>query len=374
MAVWKSVEYNEVTLDVNNTPVTTNLSKGQDETQCTPFVSYRNTGPISDKHFNRLAKVEYIDNAGTPAVRVTAGSRDDADDTVYQIFTVEWDASIAVEQVTVSGFTAASTNVTITDVVDQTTAFLYFSYEHDSSGDDHNDAQVQVRFNGSSTTSVTLSRRDATGSLDGTLYVVKCSSTEFIVDHRELDVTSSSATSDTDTITSTTSADTFLVHSYETSESSDDMRDFLWQADLQNDTTVRIRRTTNSGTPSATSTHSVAVVEAQGNEWDVQRNDAVTMSSASVTDTITEIDQDRSYIVAMGPQGKGCSCGRNNSTNGGNINGSETAGDFSSDTLVRMRKKDTTLTNEIISYEAIQFATVSVVTPINLVMAPYMPA
>lgn len=360
MAVIKSVEYVEVSITASTEPVTVNLTKGQDETQCVPFFSVRNTGSITDQHQDRLAEVEIIDNAGTPAVRVSASARADTETTIFQVFVVEWDSSIVVQQVDVSAFTGTSVNVIINDVGAQNTAFMIYSYQYTApldSDDDWNDAAVQVRFNGASTTSVTLSRRASGGTCNGTLYVVECNSTEFIVDHREIDVTSSSAASATDTIASTVEVDTFLVHSYETSESSDDMRDGAWQADLQNSTTVRIRRGDASPSgQSATSTHSVAVVECQNNEWDVQRNDVLTLDATSKTDTITAIDQIRSIINCLDHSGHPFSVGRNDNTAGGSVDDIQSAADFSADNTVRYRKRTTTITTDIVSYEVVQFA------------------
>ncbi len=360
MAIWTSVEYVEVSITASSEPVTVNLTKGQDETQCTPFFSVRTTGSVTDQHHDRMGEVEFIDNAGTPAVRVSASARVDAQTSVFQIFVIEWDSSINVQQVSVTGFTGTSTNVTITDVGAQNQAFMLYSAQFTSapsSDDDWNDALIQTRFNGASTTSVTLSRRASGGTVNGTLYVVDCDSGEFTVDHREIDVTSSSATSATDTISSTTTDRTFLVHSYETSEGSDDLRDSAWVADLQNSTTVRVRRGDASpATPSATSTHSIAVVECQNNEWDVQRNDALTLTSTSTTDTITAINQARSFIVCGNNVGMMQSTGRCDATSGGDVDNIQCAADFSADDTVRFRKRETTLTTDIIGYEVVQFA------------------
>jgi len=361
MAVVKSVEYKEVSITAATEGTAVNLSKGQAHAQCTPFWSVRNTGTITDQHQDRLGEVEIIDNSGTAAVRVSASARADTDASIFQIFIVEWDTSITIEKRTVTGLTdgTASFNQTINNVTTQSTAFMIYSYQYtspQSSDDDWNDAAVQVRYNGGSTTSVTLSRRASVGDCNGTLYVIKCSSTEFIVDHREIDVTSSSATSGTDTIGTTVETKTFLVHSYETSEGADDMRDGAWQADLQNSTTVRVRR--GDASPSgqnATSTHSIAVVECQGTEWDVQREAAVALTSASVTDSITTIDEARSIINCLDHASHPFSVGRNDSIDGNQIDDIQSAADFSASNLVRYRMRVATITTSIVSYEVIQF-------------------
>lgn len=356
MAVWVSVEQVDVTIDATLEPVTTNLTKGQDETKCVPFYSQYNLAPITDQHQDHLAEVEIIDNAGTAAVRVSASARADNDDTVFRIFIIEFAASINVQQIAVT-FDPASVNVAITDVGSQADAFLLYSYQHtnpSSSDDDWDAGAVQCRFNGAATNSVTLSRRDGTGNMNGTLYVVDCDSAEWIVDHREIDVTTATDVVGTDTISATVEADTFLIHSYETSEISDDLRDGAWQADLQNTTTVRVRRTI-AATPDATSTHSIAVVECQNNEWDVQRNDVLTLNAVATTDSITAIDQTRSFIIPQHCYGF-ISCGRDDETNGARIDDNMYGADFSADDTVRFTKKGTDSTDDIVSYEVIQFA------------------
>ena len=358
MAVWKSVEYVTVSVTATAEPVTVNLSKGQDETQCVPFFSCRTTGGVTDQHQDRLGHVEIIDNAGTPAVRVTASARVDDETTIFQVFVIEWDSSITVQQVAVTTLddTVQTVNITISDVLDQTTAFFLYSYQYTSpptSDDDWNDAFVRNTWNGASTTSITLVRRSTAGDCNGTLYVVSCASTEFTVEHIEI-ITGATVTSATATAATVVMADTFLVHSYETTEGADDMRDGAWQCDLQDTTTVRVRRT-NAGSPSAASRHWIQVVEAQGNEWDVQRNDALTLATAPTTDTITAIDQARSWINCLDHTGHPASVGRNNSVNGNDIDGTRSAADFSADNTVRYQKRSANVNNDIVSYEVVQF-------------------
>ena len=306
-----------------------------------------------------MGEVEFIDNSGTPAVRVSASARADGDTTIFQIFVVEYDASINVQQIAISLFDGASINRTITDVTSQADAFMIYSYQYTNpvtSDDDWDDAGVQVRFNGASTTSVTLSRRASAGTCNGTLYVVDCDSSEWTVQHIEIDVTVFNTTSQNSAaFTAVVLADTFLVCSYETGEGADDIRDGAWAMDLNATTTVRARRAV-SGSPSASATISVAVVECNNNEWDVQRNGALTLSATSVTDSITTIDEARSIIVTNNHSGQPFSVGRGDSTTGNAIDDVQCAGDFSDSSTVRYRKRVATTTNDVISYEVVQFA------------------
>jgi len=354
----KSVEYVEVSITAASEPVTTNLTKGQDETQCVPFYSVRTTGAVVDANENFLGQVEIIDNAGTPAVRVSASARTDANTSVFQIFVVEWDISINVQQIAVTGFTNAVTTlvVNIAEVDVQTSAFLIYSYQYTSppaSNDDYEDAFVRVRFNGASTTQVQLSRRDTDSTVNGTLYVVDCDFIEFTVRHAEVSTAAREDIALSINIPATVLADSFILHSYDTGEGGDDPVDGAWMADLEDTTTVRLRRT-NAGVASANSTHSVAVVECQNSQWDVQRGQ-VTMALATETDTITAIDQARSIISLLDHSSHPRSIGRCNSASGGIQDDIQTGADFSANTTVRLRQRVATVINDILNYEVIQF-------------------
>ena len=366
MAVFKSVEYIEVSITAATEGTAVNLSKGQDETQCVPFFSVRSsTGVIFDGHHERMGEVEIIDNSGTAAVRVSASARAETDTSVFQIFVVEFDASINVQQVDVAGLTngTASTNVTLdNDVTAQADAFMIYSYQYSdtqASTDDWDDAAVQVRFNGASTTSVTLSRRASDGACNGTLFVVDCDSSEWTVQHEEIDVTSAAATSqNTSAFTAVVEADAFILHTYETSEAEDDIRDGAWVADLNATTTARVRR--GDASPAgqdATSTHSIQIVECNNNEWDVQREDALTLASATQNGAaITAIDETRSFISVGNHSGKTFGVGRSDATDGTFIEQMQCAADFVDTTHVRFRMRVAAITTGIIGYEVIQFA------------------
>lgn len=363
MAVVKSVEYVEITFDNASEGTWVALTKDQDPDQCTPWPSTRSaTVAVGDQHYNRMGEVQFRDNAGTPEVRVSATGRSDSDDEVMQIFVVEWDSSITVQQVSVTTLTdtVTSVNISITDVGDQTTAFFYYSCQCDNlatSADDFNDGMIMAAWNGASTSSVTLSRSSGggAGDFDGTLYVVECNSGEFTVQHLALLTIAAASNSNTASITEVVEADTFIIYHGATGEDSDDMRDAITQCDLQDSTTVRIRSCEGATTTNSQPRGRIQVVECNNNEWSVQRNDAVTMSTATVTDTITSVNRDLSIAQIM----SGLSyptMGRNNSTAGGDIGETLTAIDLSADDTVRLRKLSATLTNDIISYEVIEFA------------------
>lgn len=366
MAVIASIEYVEVSITASTEPVTTNLTKGQDETQCTPFISTRNTATINDQHQDRCAEVTFIDNSGTPAVVVSASARVETDTTIYQIFVVEWDSSIVVQQIAVTGFTSGTKNVAITDVGSLNDVFYLYSFEFTdppASDDDFRDVTVQT--SAISTTSIQLRRTIAGGAVEGTcspgtLYVVEANSAEWTVQAKSPNFTNTDSTTDyliEETLSSTVDpVRTFLLGSYHTRYDNDDMEEGIANWDLKDGDTVRYRRGNTASGKSERCFAKILIVECNNEEWNVQRNGALTMSSATITDSITAIDQDISFVSHCSHASSIYSCGRNDSTNGNDIDDSQAACDFSADNTVRFRKRATALTDDIVSYEVIEFA------------------
>jgi hypothetical protein len=361
--IYASVEHVTLTITDAGGSASANLTKGQDETKCVPFYSVRVVADVDDQHNDRLPRVYFDDNAGTARVNAELPYGTDADDVVVEIFVVEFDSAyVKVQQVDYSAFTGASLTPTFTSVSAQSAAFILNSYVWDPDGqtslDDFNDVAVQCRFDGASTSQALLSRRASGGTINGTLYVVEALDGEFSVQHSEIDVTTATDYSGTATVSSVTGSTTFLVHSYESSENADDMRDAAWIADLQDSTTVRVRRSTVL-TPSATATHSVATVTCGASEWDVQRGE-VDVTATSTTESITAIDQSRTCIVTQSGGTSGASSastGRTLYTVGGIIDDAMTAVDFSAnDTLRFQRFSVATATTTLVGYEVVQFS------------------
>ena len=361
--IYASVEHVTLTITDAGGSASANLTKGQDETKCVPFYSVRVVADVDDQHNDRLPRVYFDDNAGTARVNAELPYGTDADDVVVEIFVVEFDSAyVKVQQVDYSAFTGASLTPTFTSVSAQSAAFILNSYVWDPDGqtslDDFNDVAVQCRFDGASTSQALLSRRASGGTINGTLYVVEALDGEFSVQHSEIDVTTATDYSGTATVSSVTGSKTFLVHSYESSENADDMRDAAWIADLQDSTTVRVRRSTVL-TPSATATHSVATVTCGASEWDVQRGE-VDVTATSTTESITAIDQSRTCIVTQSGGTSGASSastGRTLYTVGGIIDDAMTAVDFSAnDTLRFQRFSVATATTTLVGYEVVQFS------------------
>ena len=295
--VVKSVERVTIDWDATSEPVTQNLSKGQDETQCVPFFTKRLvSGGLPDDFRERTMKVEMIDNGGTPAVRVSAAGKNDADDHRIECYVVEFDPTITVQQVDADIADTDQTNdIGISDVGDQSYAFFLYSYQYTNAtaNDQANNCCVRPVWNGAATNSITLERLSSTGAIDGMLYVVS-SSNRFSVQHRDITV---GATEElvNDTITASQMASTFLLTHFKSNEGGDDPLDWSLVADLTSTTNVRVRRSI-SGAASSSANVGVQVVTALGGEWSVQRGDFTTTSNVTETTTISHVDLPRAFV------------------------------------------------------------------------------
>lgn len=362
MAIWASMEKIQVTLDATLEPVTTNLSKSQDETQCVPWITSRAAGTLTDQHQDRMIHVEMIDNAGTPAVRCTAGARADNDDSIIEIFVVEFDSSIRVQQrsLNVTGTSAAISDLTSVGAIDD--AFAIYSCEFTSpptSDDDFNDSSARVVM--TDTTTVTVSRNASGGTLTGTIYVVDCDSNEWFVHHHSESFSSETTTIRVATIDGSPTVvlvDCFTLHSYETDEATDDMKDAMWSAHLDSTTQLEFERNQGSASNSQSSTHTVQIVECANNEWDVQRNTAFATSGANVkTDiSITAVDRTRSVAHhCSGCAGDAFRAATNNSSAGNSNDDEMQSCILSADDNLQFERNSTAFGASRIYWEVIQF-------------------
>jgi hypothetical protein len=356
-SIVQSIEYVTIDYDVSNQPVTLNLTKGQDETKCVPFFSQQLlTGSLGDDWRQRLCKLEIIDNAGTAAVKATAAGKTDTDDQRLKIFVVEFVAAINVQQVAADlADTVLSANITIANVGAQADAFFFATYDFTDAVaiDGSDNGCVRARWNGASTTSITLDRDGPDGALDGVLYVVDCDSAQFIVNHREIAM----GTTDeivTDTISATVLADTFIIHSYKSAETNDDPRDASAVADLSATTTIRLRKAI-LGSVATGSDHQVQVVECQNNEWLVERGDFVSTVTNPDATTITGINQVKS-IVKTGCHISSCyDMGTSDKTAGNPVADLALAVDFNSSTELGWDRQQTNEVGNVVPFEVIDF-------------------
>lgn len=356
-SIIESIEYVELTWDdVLDGDV--DLTAGQDDTQCIPFKSWELlTGSLANDWRELMHAVDIYDNGGTAAVRIIHTGAADTDNRGAGIFIVEFVAGINVQKVAWSiADSSTSTAVTLTDVTDQDSAFWINSYDFDHSiaiqAYDH--SFVGSRFNGASTTELTLDKVNNNGPLAGWVYVVDCDSAEFIVEHTTIAV----GTADTDsttTISSTVLANTFVLADYSNSEAGDNPRDGCIVIDLEDSTTVRARRTLDEMvTPADTATVYCQIVEAQAGEFAVQRGTYV-LTAVDGTDSFTAVTQANS-IAKMGVPMHGNVCiGTSDLTSGGVVDGMSVRLSFDSSSTIIFDCSTVNESGRLIPWEVIDF-------------------
>jgi hypothetical protein len=326
----KSVERVTIDWDATSEPVTQNLSKSQTYTQCVPFC--------------------------TPAVRVTASGKSSANDHRIEVYVVEFDSTITVQQVDADiTDTNGSANITISDVGAQTKAFFLYSYQytHGSAQDRPDYACVRPIWNGASTTSVTIERTGTTGTIDGMLYVVSCESNEFSVQHRDISIAATDELTN-DTITGIPMGSTFLLTHFRSSEAEDDPLDWSFVADLSTTTNVRVRRSI-AGASNAAANVGVQVVTALGGEWAVQRGDLVTTSSLSQATVISAVDRARSMVKTGTHEAGLNSLGTSDLAAGTIIDEVGPSAYLSSNNTITWVRESVSETGNTIPWEVIQF-------------------
>jgi hypothetical protein len=353
----KSVERVTIDWDATSEPVTQNLSKSQNYARCVPFFTKRLvSGSLADDWRERTMKVEMISNAGTPAVRVSAAGKTDADDHRIECYVVEFETNITVQQVDADiSDTSTSANITITDVGTQASAFFLYSYQytHGSAQDRADYACVRPVWNGASTTSVTIERTGSTGTIDGMLYVISCDNSEFSVQHRDISIAATDETTN-DTITASPMGTTFLVTHFRSSEVEDDPLDWSFVANLTSTTNVRVRRSI-AGASNAAANVGVQVVTALGGQWSVLRGDFTTTSNLTETTTISAVDLNRA-IVKTGTHEAGLnSLGTSDLAAGTIIDEVGPAAYLSSNNQITWVRESVSETGNTIPYEVIQF-------------------
>jgi hypothetical protein len=356
-SIIKSVERITIDWDAASEPVTQNLSKSQTYTKCVPFFTKRLvSGSLTDDWRERTMKVEMIDNAGTPAVRVSASGKSSANDHRIEVYVVEFETLITVQQIDGDiTDTNSSANITIANVTSQSSAFFLYSYQytHGSAQDRADYGCVRPIWNGASTTSVTIERTGTTGAIDGMLYVVSCSNSEFSVQHRDISVSATDELTN-DTITAVPAHTSFLLTHFRSSEAEDDPLDWSFVADLSSTTNVRVRRSI-AGASNAAGNVGVQVVTALGGQWAVQRGDFTTTSNLTETTVFSAVDLARS-IVKTGTHEAGLnSLGTSDLTAGTIVDEVGPAAYLSANNTITWTRESVSETGNTIPWEVIQF-------------------
>ncbi len=370
----KSVERITTSFTADGT-TTVDLGKGQDETQCVPFITCRNTGTgVNDSFGNRGVRAIAVDNSGTAAIQFDFNADGTVNTVTVECFVVEYGSNVTIQT---GGFDLTDTGstgvATITAVV-LANSFITFTQEASAgTSDDFGDSYIQAGFN--STTQIQLERRIG-GGPDWNIrwYVIESDGTDFTTEYIEHDWTSDE-TAPTAAITSVTTTKAFLVCSYEASEPSDDPSDAHYNHVITSATVLTSHGEAGNTIPACTS--GIWVVKTTGTEFSVQRFDTLVSTSASTTETITEIDQDKAIILGSSNLGilqglpqLGGTAGEGNDLHNQTLI-------FSSDTQVtcqRASADDPTGTNNT-RYEVVEFELEAAAAGVlNLVMAPYGPA
>lgn len=305
-ALVKSIENFTTTFNPSGSGLSNNvvnLTQGQDETNCFAFATLRHTNAsTNDNRSANAVGVEFFDNSGTPAARVywNVGSDTTPGDLLADVFVVEAGANLTVEQDTIS-LTGTSATATISTVT-QTKACIVHTKAAigTATSDDFNDLMLQMRFN--SDTQIQCERR-AAGAPDWTVYAYTLSSDEWDTEYAEINLSTSSDTTVTHTLSnSVTLANSFLVCTYETAESSDDLRDAGWNAALTSTTQITCYRD-SGGSPSAFATFGIWAVRASSAELATQRFATECDGQLTTNQTITTVDTDKAVIIDSGNVG-----------------------------------------------------------------------
>ncbi|MGI9490494.1 MAG: hypothetical protein ACR2RF_32295 [Geminicoccaceae bacterium] len=353
----KSVERFSTTFTASSLLVTKtiNLTKGQDETQCVPFYTAHFTQSATDSRITHNVAIDMIDNAGTPAAAVKRQTTASSGGTlVVEVMVVEFESAVTVQkgQTSLTGLNATATITSVT----QGNAFIAITQHAQSTGsDDWNDALIQAKFN--SNTQIQFDRR-AAGLPDWEVYwyVVESNGTDFQTEYVTFDITANATTGTATLSNSVTLANAFLVCTYESSETSDDMRDAIFNFALTASTTLTYYRNHGS-TPSATATVGIWVVRSDSAGVNVQRF-ATDVGSASLThnQTITSVDLDLTAIISSQNVGFGA-WPPNSSTAGGDNDGYQQSIALTTATNVLLTRYVTgsSGSNNNVRYEVVEF-------------------
>jgi len=184
-----------ITVDISVAgSVTTNLTKGQDYTQCVPFLSWRlTTGNNSNGMILHQPQPEMIDNGGTPALKLSyIGDTTQVVDALRcEVTIVEYSGNILVQQGNYGPITAGTTTDITIDSIDTDYSFpMLYGRGIQYSRADHCDAgcKLTTSTNLQVSTGVTASGTD---SHAGCWYVITdlTNGSHFSVQHIEYENT-----------------------------------------------------------------------------------------------------------------------------------------------------------------------------------------
>ncbi len=355
----KSVERFSISLTGGGTLTNTaDLTKDQDLSKTVAFCTARSHGASSaDYRTNNMYAVKVFDDAGTKKVeakKVTRGT--DVADGVCEVMVVEFGQNVTVQKGEDLFLGGTSVTQTITSV-NQGNAFVLFSYYGTGDGFDHfNDAMVLAKFN--SNTELQF-QRTAAGTPDAYIHwaVVESNGTDFQTEYVTFSPAASATGPTNVTLSnSVTLANSFIVPSYESSETSDDLRDACFNMALTGSTTLTYYRN-HGGTPAAAASMGVWVVRSNSSGCAVQRF-ATDVDGQTTTDqTISAVDLDKAVIFSGHHIGIG-DWPITSTTSGTNVEAFQTSIALTSTTNVRTQRRQTFSvagSNNFVRYEVVEF-------------------
>ena len=285
MAVVKSVE--KVTLCLTLTSSTAvNLSLGQDETNCVPFYTFRETTAVSGVR-QILTDVFFDDNLGTARINAKRTQSTGALKVIANV--VEFDpVEVNVQQGAFS-FTGTTTTLTISAVTLDKTFALCNGRNTQGAG---NFNTFLLGCDLVSTTGLQVRRNNTFAAMTGHYFVVEDTGTNFTT--QKIAVSPGTATTTQSfTLSAVTLANTFLVGSVAPAQVSDDMEDAVNRVWLESTTRVNAERVS----PVVNDAYYWAVSTGNGS-WSVQQAQPTAGVSENTDDTaITSVDTTKSVVI-----------------------------------------------------------------------------
>ena len=254
--------------------VTVTLTLGQDIDNCIPFFTWNRTVEGNDD-----AMIDIVKN-GTDKFDFVAIGADGTGS--LEITIVEFDpVEVKVQSGTLSNVTTSSTVTIGTAVVIANTIPFFYGKTTDTT-DDYEQILVHVEITG--TTTITITRQDATGTFSGHWYVAEAINGGWTVDIQKAAYTTAQTT--INKTISVTPANTGLWLHWDTSETSDDPRDAIWSSKITDSTNWDATRG-NGGTPSASGDVIAHIVKFDSTVATVQQKELDYLTATTKTVAIT---------------------------------------------------------------------------------------
>ncbi len=218
------------------------LSKGQDIDNCVPFITVS-----SDIKGNDGQLVDVVKNGGTDKFDFSTGSAVGTRN--LEVAIVEFDpAQVKVQEKAFTLTGSGTANVTVTAVVEANTFALVYSKMVDTL-DDYNDCMISATF--TSTTNLRLQKLGHSSNNTGHAYILEALDGAWAIETgASILFIVATTTATFNTTISVVPSRTGLWMSWRTAETTDDVRDGVWDATITDATNIDGRRG-HGATPSA---------------------------------------------------------------------------------------------------------------------------